>query len=638
MREWTDVVVAHRRAVLVVWLVLFALGVVAASNVGSLLTNQFSVPGSDSQRGLELLRNRFHERSDGAFTMVAQATGAGLSAAAVQAAARRAAGALRDGKAGPVQRASPNVLFAEIDTTLENARASDRTPAVRRAIGTVPGARMYVTGFPAINHDTSPLYGQDLRHGEAIALPIAVLVLGFMFATVGAIVVPIVFALITIPTTLGGVWIVAHLLEMATYVTNVVTLLGVAIAIDYSMLVVFRFREQLDAGDGEHEALLTTMATAGRATLFSGVTVAVGLALLALMPVPFIQSMGLGGLLVPIVSVAASVTLLPAMLSLLGSHVNSLRFIPRGVLERRTDTEHGFWARLARTIMRHPIPILLASSLLMLAIALPALQLKLTPGDNRGVAGGTNATDGLLVLERTLGPGALAPHQIVVDTGRPGGALAPAVLAAERRLVRLLRGDPEIARASVIAPIIVPRERWREANVLDPTGQIAQIRAAGFSDSGTFAAADLVRRIRRRYISAAHFPSSARVLVTGAPAFGVDGAWSAPEGRPRGGAGRVGRGRRGNAVLTVCAVSRHRARRGPAACRRRRPASCDRSRSATLLPPAGGSCGACLGDRCNPSVPTFAMTHGCTYQARRTKARCLSGRSIVPARGTRAVS
>ena len=91
-------------------------------------------------------------------------------------------------------------------------------------------------------------------------------------------------------------------MEMATYVTNVVTLLGIAIAIDYSMLVVFRFREELAHQDDEHEALLTTMATASRATIFSGMTVAVGLALLAFLPLPFIRSMGIGGLLVPLVS------------------------------------------------------------------------------------------------------------------------------------------------------------------------------------------------------------------------------------------------------------------------------------------------------------------------------------------------
>jgi RND superfamily putative drug exporter len=413
------------------------------------------------------------------------------------------------------------VQYAQLNTSLENAKASARTTAVRQAVGSVPGARVYVSGFPAINHDTQPLYNQDLARGETIAIPIALLVLVYMFATLGGVMVPIVFALITIPTTLGGVWIVAHLMEMATYVTNIVSLIGIAIAIDYSMLVVFRFREELTKTHDAHDALLTTMATAGRATVFSGSTVAVGLALLAFMPLPFIRSMGIGGLLVPVVSVAASATLLPAMLSVLGHGVNRLRLVPRGVLERRAVSEGGFWGRLAHMIMRRPIPVLIVSAGLMLALAVPALQLATTSGDNRGVPHGTSATDGLFVLERTLGPGALAPNQIVVDTGRPGGALAPPVLAAQQRLAALLRSDAAVDKSTVIAPAVVPPAQAHRANLLDPTNQIAQIRASGFSDSGTNAAVDLVHRIRNHYVPAAGF-GDARVYVTGAPAFGVD--------------------------------------------------------------------------------------------------------------------
>ena len=139
----------------------------------------------------------------------------------------------------------------------------------------------------------------------------------------------------TIPTTLGLVWVFAHMMDMAVYVTNIVALIGLAIAVDYSMLVVFRFREELAHSDDAHAALKTTMATAGRATLFSGLVVAIGLALLVFMPLPFMRSMGVGGLLVPLVSICASATLLPAMLAVLGRGVNRWRIIPRRVLERR---------------------------------------------------------------------------------------------------------------------------------------------------------------------------------------------------------------------------------------------------------------------------------------------------------------
>jgi putative drug exporter of the RND superfamily len=521
MRRSTEFVVRHRRIVLATWIVLGVLGIAAAANLGPLLSNRFSVPGADSERGLNLLRAKFHQRSDGSFTLVAQSKGGTLDRVAVEAAAQRGASALPQGQAGPVLTAAPGVDYVEIQTSLENAKASDHTPAVRTAVGTLPSARLYVTGYAAINHDTQPLYSQDLARGESIAVPIALIVLAFMFATLGGIIVPIAFAAITIPTTLGGVWIAAHLMEMATYVTNIVSLIGIAIAIDYSMLVVFRYREELARHDDPNAALLTTMATAGRATIFSGMTVAVGLALLVFMPLPFMRSMGVGGLLVPVVSVAASATLLPALLSLLGRRVNRLRIIPRAVLARRAASDAGFWTRLAHLIMRRPIPIMLGSAGVMIAIAVPALQLSLTSGDNRSAPGGTDATEGLFVLERTLGPGALAPNQILVDTGRPGGALAPSVVKAELRMVALLRTDPEVDHSTVVAPALVPLIRAHQASLLDPTEQIAQIRAAGYGDSGTKAAMDLVHRIRDRYIPAAGF-GTAHVLLTGAPAFGVD--------------------------------------------------------------------------------------------------------------------
>jgi uncharacterized membrane protein YdfJ with MMPL/SSD domain len=523
MRRCTEFVLRHRRTVLLGWILALALGGAGAAKVGSLLSNTFNLPGSPAQRGLTLLHERFHERSDGAFTLVAEARPGGrLDVAALEAGARRGAAVLAHGHASPVLPAAPGVAYVEIDTTLQNAPASDRTPAVRRAIGTVPGARTYLTGFPAINHDTAPLYSQDLAHGEEIAIPIAVLVMAFMFATVGAIVVPLAFAAFTITTSLGLVWVLAHFMAMATYVTNVVSLIGIGIAIDYSMLVVFRFREELAApGTEPREALMRAMGTAGRATVFSGLTVAVGLALLAFVPVPLIRSMGVGGLLIPLVSVLASVTLLPVLLSLLGPRINNLPLLPRRAIARRVVAGRGFWMRLARTIMRRPLPILVAAAALMLAIATPARQLAVTAGDNRGYPAGTPATDGLFVLERTLGPGSLAPDQILIDTDRPGGALAPGIVAAERRLVGMLHGDKAVSPKTIAAPFMVTAAKARAANLLDPSEQIAQLRAASFQDSGTRQAMALVRRIRGTYVPEARFPD-ARVVVTGAPAFGVD--------------------------------------------------------------------------------------------------------------------
>ena len=142
-------------------------------------------------------------------------------------------------------------------------------------IGAVGGGRVYVSGQVAINHDLQPVFDADLQRGEEIAIPIAVLVLLIVFGTATATLVPLLMAAGTVPVTLGLLWMLAHEMNMAIYVTNLVTLIGIAIAIDYSLLVVYRFREELVGGADEREALRITMRTAGHAVLFSGATVAI---------------------------------------------------------------------------------------------------------------------------------------------------------------------------------------------------------------------------------------------------------------------------------------------------------------------------------------------------------------------------
>jgi len=544
MEAWTRAVIANRKKVIAAWLVLFVLGGYATSHLGDLLTNRFKVPGSDAERGLELLKDNFNERGDGAFTLVFKSrepivVAPGLAARGgrprllkpefrrkATVAAVKASSAVQDAHPGPVLYASPHVAYAQINTPLENQDAAKKTPAIRAATPPIPGVLTYLSGYPAINHDTQKIYNEDLAQGEKIAIPIALIVMAFMFGTLGGIAVPFAFAAVSIPSTLGAVWVVAHFMDMAIYVTNIVTLIGLAIAIDYSMLVVFRYREELEKKDSPQEALIETMKTAGRATLFSGAVVAVGLALLVFMPVPFMRSMGVGGLLVPLFSIAASATFLPALLAVMGTKVNRFRVVPRSILEHRAQGRTGFWARLARSIMRRPVLYTVVAGGLMIGLALPALGLHVTSGDNRGVPLSKESTEGFELLRKTLGPGALAPNQILVETGRPDGAYAPDVIAAENRLVAQLRRDPEVKPATILSPSSLPRGPAGRAvaernSLVSGNGQVAQIRVAGHGDSGTKAAQDLVDRIRDVYIPRAHFPD-VEVVLSGAPAFGVD--------------------------------------------------------------------------------------------------------------------
>src|SRR5204863_6434274 len=169
-----------------------------------------------------------------------------------------------------------------------------------------------------IQHDLDPIFNRDLTKGESIALPIALLVLLAVFGLSLAVTMPFLFAASTISGTLGIMYVVANYVTTPTYVTNLVQLIGLGIAIDYSLLVVYRFREELGRNGSVDDAIVRTMQTAGRAVIFSGATVAIGLALLLFMPSPFMRSMGIGGFLIPLVSIAAAMTLQPALLSLYG--------------------------------------------------------------------------------------------------------------------------------------------------------------------------------------------------------------------------------------------------------------------------------------------------------------------------------
>src|SRR5919204_541010 len=177
------------------------------------------------------------------------------------------------------------------------------------------------------------------------------IVLFLVFGTL-AFLIPLLFAAAAIPVTLGIIWIFANYMELTTYIQNLVMLIGLGIAIDYSLLVVYRYREELRKGDSKEEAIVRTIATAGRAVVFSGTAVAIGLALLLFMPLPFMRGFGVGGLFIPIVSIVCALTLLPVLLYLLGAKLDSVRLLPRAIIERRADEEHNLWVRASRARSR----------------------------------------------------------------------------------------------------------------------------------------------------------------------------------------------------------------------------------------------------------------------------------------------
>jgi len=512
MARWTRFVLRHRRFVLAAWLAVLVLGGFASARISPLLSNSFTVPGTDSERVRQTLERHFGDRSDGSFTVVFEVPDARdpRLVARLQRVVGRAASAVRTGRPTQLNVAGRRVVFGDVVSTLELARAKGYTDDLLRAVGKPAGVeRVYVTGAPAIQHDLDPIFNEDLRRGESIALPIALLVLLAVFGLSLSVTMPFAFAACTITGTLGILYLIAHVAVTPTYTTNLVQLIGLGIAVDYSLLVVYRFREEVARDVTKEEAVVRTMETAGRAVVFSGATVAIGLALLLFMPLPFMRMMGVAGFLIPVVSIVAAMTLQPTLLWYYGRRgVARTRILPG----EPADPEQGFWARLARSIMRHPVAYLALGTTMLVAAAAPALWLQLTPGSTFGIPRHPQAMRGFDVLRAAVGPGAVAPTQVLVDTGRAGGVRDPHVQSAIARLVPRLKADPEVAQVYFGAG----------GRFVDRSGRYAQVLAFSRHDYGEGPAQEFAKRLRSAIIPAAQFPTGVDVLAGGGPPQGVD--------------------------------------------------------------------------------------------------------------------
>src|SRR4051794_31331728 len=478
------------------------------------------MPGTDSERARTILKEHYGDRSDGAFTVVFQVPDSRdpKLRLALQRHLARAARVVPTGHARPIVPGGEHVLYGDIVSTLDLATAKGYTDDVLRRLPQGAGVRSYVTGQAAIQHDLDPIFDEDLRKGEfQIAIPIALAVLLAVFGLSLAATIPFLFAAATITGTLGIVFVIAHHLTMATYVTNLVQLIGLGIAIDYSLLIVYRFREELERGGSKDDAIVRTMETAGRAVMFSGATVAIGLALLLFMPLPFIRSMGVGGFLIPLVSLVAAATLQPALLSVYGRRGTKRAHVAEWLRRKGLrvphfagpDVEHGYWARLARAIMGRPVAFFAIGASALLLAAIPAIALKLTPGSAQGIPQTPSSVRGLNVLRVAVGPGALSPTQIVFDG--QGRTLRNA--ATQNALTRLQEGlarDPEVA--------FVQRGASRRFTAF----AYEQMIVAGKHEYGDEPSQAFAHRLRDKLTPAADFPRYVRVYAGGGPPQGVD--------------------------------------------------------------------------------------------------------------------
>lgn len=499
----------------------------AWSDLDSRLSGVGEAPQSESHTVAEIITRDFNEAGTGSFMVVYEAPSARWRSPAFVKAVRtsvRDAARAAAGRSSPLVSVSPRVSYATLPTELSTADATKRASAIKQAAGQVPGARVQITGFPIVSTELSSIMTHDLRRAEMVAIPITAVILLLLFGSLPAVAVPLLFALTTISVAMGIVWLEAAFVEIPVYATSVVTLVGIALAVDYSMLYVSRYREEVRSRASDPAwALRATTHTAGRALAISGMVVAAGLLPMVLIPIPFFSGLGLAAVGIPVTSVLAAATLLPALLDLLGPRLERLPVrVPRRL--RLGSNNRPLSDRLATIVIGRPLLSAITAGAVMVLIALPALGISLTGGSAEflRLAHLPSESSG-------AGEGAvLAPSEVLIDSGRAGGAWAASTLEAERNLVARLAADSTVTTVqapSALAGSRLPdasvRRRAERLGLVNGNERFARIRITSSEESGSRPADALVERLRHVYVPAADFGTMA-VRVGGVAARDYD--------------------------------------------------------------------------------------------------------------------
>ncbi len=428
MSSLTRWVLAHKRIVVIGWIALTISGIAAAGPATDALEAEFSIPDKESWKTNVAIAEQYGASRNGGSPLLPVVTlpdGKTVQSPGVKADLKRLDARL--------EQALPGARIASYASTSDDAFVSDdgRTifalvyplPDPDSAFGENPkaveaasaalegvavgGQPVDLTGFDALAEDSGESGGPGVLAEAVIGGAGALLVLAFVFASTLAF-VPLVMAFISIMTTFVLLLGLTELTSVSPIVQFLIALIGLGVAIDYSLLVVTRWREERAHGHSGDEAVQRAMQTAGRAVVFSGITVAIGLLALIALPLPFLRSMGYGGMLIPLVSTAVAITLLPVVLARFGERLDWPH--------RRTDDKASrAWTRWAEAVARRRWVAAGAGVAVVLALAFAATDLQLGSSDADTMAKSGDAKDGLVALERAgIGEGALLPHEILV--------------------------------------------------------------------------------------------------------------------------------------------------------------------------------------------------------------------------------
>jgi RND superfamily putative drug exporter len=436
LAQLAHVIVRRRRLVIGVWLLLTLFGAFSASEVSKRWYQSFSIPGYSAYEANKRTLEHFGTGMQAPLVAVFHTSGdvtkvAGLEQAVQKAAAvnphSRFSSYWSTGSRAYVSK-DGHTAFAEIyPPGTPNFSSDTHIKQVRAALksATPTGVTANLTGRDALEEASSgggkgPSVLTEALIGGAGALVILFLV----FGTLPAVLMPIAIAVAAILNTFSLVWALTYLTNVSIIVQFLIALVGLGVAIDYALLMIFRFRDELREGEDVETAIVETMTHAGRSVIVSGSTVAVGLLSMVVLPLPFIRSIGIGGMLIPAVSVLAAITLLPALLAVLGTRINSLRLLPKRLVDRG-HPEDGPWGRWAGFVMRRPWPVALAGLAVVGVLVFYGAQLNPSEAQAKDLPGSGDAIVGRDALAAAgISPGVIKPFDVLVEHGAPGPIVA----------------------------------------------------------------------------------------------------------------------------------------------------------------------------------------------------------------------
>jgi RND superfamily putative drug exporter len=433
-------VLAHKRIVAAFWIVVTIAGIATVSQSTGAFSNKFSVPGREGYETNVQIARIYHQGGNYAplVPVVTLPAGASISSPAVTAGLRRIERTLSAALPGTrtasfASTGSRAFVSANGRTTFvlaypppDNEAFGNNTRAAKIAARVlagyrIAGAPVHLTGVDALSNEQGGGKGPGVLLESMLGGLGALVVLGFVFASLLAF-VPIVMAIVSIMTTFLVLWGVTSVTSVSMIVEFLVALIGLGVAIDYSLLVVVRWREERAHGRQGDEAVVRAMETAGRAVVFSGTTVAIGLLAMIALPLPFLRSIGYAGMLIPLISVIVAVTLLPVVLATVGPRLDWPH--------RRTDDKASrSWTRWAQFVVRRRWAASLVAAVVLVALVIAATSLQPGTANVNDLSKQGDARAGLLALEHSgIGPGALEPIEILAPAA--SAARVPAAVAS----------------------------------------------------------------------------------------------------------------------------------------------------------------------------------------------------------------